>query len=53
MAIDLLMARSCSRALGEGPPQHFDHLLRPSQARVGISRRPAMADEKATCRTMQ
>ena len=35
------------RALGEGPPQHLDHLLDGLESRVGVSGRPALADEKA------
>ena len=35
------------RALGEGPPQHLDHLLDRLGCRVGVSGRPALADEKA------
>ena len=35
------------RALGEGPPQHLDHLLDSLGSRVGVSGRPALADEKA------
>ena len=35
------------RALGERPPQHLDHLLDGLGHRVGVSGRPALADEKA------
>jgi hypothetical protein len=34
-------------ALGERPPQHLDHLLDCLGSRVGVSGRPALADEKA------
>ena len=35
------------RALGEGPPQHLDHLLDSLGSRVGVPSGPALADEKA------
>ena len=35
------------RALGERPPQHLDHLLDCLWIRFGVSRRTALADEKA------
>ena len=35
------------RALGEGPPQHLDHLVDSLGCRVGVSGWPALADEKA------
>ena len=34
------------RALGEGAPQHVDHLLDGLVSRVSVSSRPAFADEK-------
>jgi hypothetical protein len=41
--------REC-RALGERPPQHLDHLRDGFGFRLGISGRPALADEKADVR---
>ena len=35
------------RTLGERPPQHLDHLLDSLGSRVGVSGRPALANEKA------
>ena len=35
------------RALGNGPPQQLDHLLDRLGYRLGVSGRPALADEKA------
>ena len=35
------------RTLGEGPPQQLDHLLDRLGSGVGVSGRPALADEKA------
>ena len=40
------MLREC-RPLGERPPQHLDHLLDGLGSRVGVSGRPALANEKA------
>ena len=35
------------RALGDRPPQHLDHLLDSLGSRVGVSSRPALAEQKA------